>query len=348
MISLVIICVVSAILVTIANAFCVVIILLCKELHKPSHMAVFSLLLTHVIEGVFVLPSYAVERSGKFQNEAACDIFRFSYLLGNYISCFSVLVISIDRFIGVQFPFRYNMYVTKQRIKGIIIFIWVYVTIICLIPFIPSNRKDNCLYNPQKEWVITMLFLHTLLPFLIIVACNIVIFKKTAGLFKRKRDQSIERRRSRLFVKKESLLSEEEPDLPKLRRHGKNTKVSFLIIISFIVFSGPSLFYYLLLTLCPEKCFPNGFFDRELDIYDHSMKKEIIGFVVKFLPLMEGVISPLIYCWYNAGFINQRKMLSEQMHVWFSSSRSIVKRGNCIFKQHEGRKDSEQVADIEV
>ena len=297
----------------------IALIIFCKELHKPSHIAVFSLLLTHTIEGLLVFPSYAAERSGLVKSETVCDIFRFSYLTANYISCLTVLVISFDRFIGVQFPFRYQECVTMRRMFGVLIFVWVYVAILCLVPFVPSGRKDHCHYNPQKEWVVVMLVFNTLLPFLLIMIFNVVILKKTTSLFKRRQKQSIERRNSRLLAKTESSLSDCDA-IMRMSNSKKLTKPLYLIIATYMICNGPSLCYYLLLTLCPYKCFPDGYYIRELDIYDHSLQKEMVGFIMKFLPLMEGVVSPIIYCWYNSGFVENRRMMGERIRTWFAAT----------------------------
>ena len=277
MLSTVVILAISAILMTIINLFCISIILSSKRLYNSSHLAILSLLLAHTIQGFIVLPSYSIENSENrvLRNEVLCDIFRFSYLYTNYVSCLSVLVISIDRFIGVQFPFRYLVNVTAERLSRVLMFIWVYVAILCFIPFIPSERKEKCHYNPQKEWVIGMLICHTFLPFLVIILSYIYILKKI---------------RIHLTI----INSSHQTVAMNIRTQFNKSTVTILIVAAYILCWGPSLVYYIFLTICPFKCFPNGFSD--------SNEKEVIGLVIKLLTLFDGFLTPLIYCFADQTF----------------------------------------------
>lgn len=50
--------------VFIVNLYCIVIIILNKTLHRPSHIAICSLLIAHFLQSIFVIPSYAVKKLG--------------------------------------------------------------------------------------------------------------------------------------------------------------------------------------------------------------------------------------------------------------------------------------------
>ena len=270
MVPYVVVSIISAILVTLINVYCVVIIISSRKVRSPPHMTIFSLLLGHALQGMFVIPCYAAKKSGIYKHTIVCEIFRFSYLLTNYWCCLSVLVITIDRFIGVQFPLKYKVWVTRKRLSRAMFCVWLYVLILCLIPFAPSDSK-TCKYNPQKQWVITMLIVNTLIPFIIVMILYIFIFKKIKIVLKGKLGK-VNRSKTEL----------------------KRAKITFFIVATYVLCWGPSLLYYLLLTLCHGTCFHKSFHD--------SKSREIVGFLIKFLTFIDGLIAPLIYCFASRHF----------------------------------------------
>ena len=276
----VIITIISAIFVTIINIYCVTILIRSKKIRSPPHMTICGLLLGHALQGMFVIPCYAAKKSGIYKNTIVCEIFLFSYLLTNYWCCLSVLVITIDRFIGVQFPLKYKIWVTTKRLSRVLFCVWLYVLILCLIPFAPSDSKA-CKYNPQKQWVITMLIVNTLIPFIIVMILYIFIFKKIKMVLKGKRYSTMNLTESR--SKKEL----------------KRAKITFFIVATYVVCWGPSVFYYILQTLCPKICFHKHFHD--------SKTEEVVNFLIKFLTFVDGLIGPLIYCCASRNFNTLRR-----------------------------------------
>ena len=278
----VVVSIISAILVTLINVYCVVIIIRSRKVRSPPHMTIFSLLLGHALQGIFVIPCYAAKKSGIYKNTIVCEIFRFSYLLTNYWCCLSVLVITIDRFIGVQFPLKYKFWVTTKRLSRVLFCVWLYVLILCLIPFAPSDSK-TCKYNPQKQWVITMLIVNTLIPLIVIMIFYIFIFKKI-----------------KMVLKDKGLM-----EVKKSTKESKRAKITFFIVGTYVLCWGPSLFYYLLLNLCHNTCFHKDFHD--------SKAEEIVGFLIKFLTFIDGLIGPLIYCCASRNFNMLRKRVIDSI-----------------------------------
>ena len=332
MIGIVVILIICAFFVTVINIYCIAIILYCRKLHKPAHIAILSLLVGHSIQGIIVLPVYAYERSDIEKAKGICDVFRFSYLFTNYTCCLSVLVISLDRFIAIKFPFRYQVGFTSKRMTRLLVFVWGYVFLLCTIPFLPSDRNDNCYYNPQKEWVLTMLFGHTLIPFIIIIFCYVVIYKEITAVLRRRTARGVS---SLGDIEEEtrSIIERGHRNI-KFRNQLNKTNVTLIIVAAYVFCWGPSLFYYLLLTLCKSSCFHKNFHKKFSANFDESSTKEITGFVIKFLTLFDGFLSPLIYCCTNHHFNTERKALLVKFKnkIWCSKAININERST--FDRH--------------
>ena len=305
MIPIVVFLIISAILVSILNAYSIIIVIYCKRLHKTSHIAILSLLVGHLIQGIFVLPVYAYERSDIPKSKAVCAMFRFTYLFSNYICCLSVLVVSLDRFLAVKFPLKYKTKLTSKLMTRILVFLWLYVFLMCLFPFIPSQGSEQkCSYTPQKEWVLIMLLGHTMIPFFVIIICYVFMYKKIVSVLQRRDPKS-----SHCSLPESERTTETRKRVMSVREQLNKTNVTFFIVIAFFVCRGPSFIYYLLLTICKNECFHSHYYKMFSENYDESLEKETTGFFIKYLTLLDGFLSPLIYCTCNRSFNAERRNL---------------------------------------
>jgi len=158
----------------------------------------------------------------------------------------------------------------------------------------------------------TMLIVNTLLPFIVILFCYVVIFKKVKNVFIRRQQPT---------CMLGPLLGPQQttptigPNLKTERGHFKKTKIAFLIVGAYIVCWGPSFIYNLLLTLCPQSCF--------FASYGGSKTEEIVGFVTKLLTFINGLVAPTIYCCGNAHFNALRKRMYSSIRKRFSQKESV-------------------------
>ena len=113
--TIVIILILLAIIVFSCNLFCILNIAFSKHLRRASHIAICSLLFAHLIQGLFVIPSYAMKRAKFGYERVICDVFRFSYLLTNYAACISLLIVTLDRLVAVVYPLRYSVKATMKK-----------------------------------------------------------------------------------------------------------------------------------------------------------------------------------------------------------------------------------------
>ena len=290
--TIVIILILLSIIVFSCNLFCVLNIAFSKHLKRASHIAICSLLFAHLIQGLVVIPSYAMKRAKFGDQRVICDVFRFSYLFTNYAACISLLLVTVDRLVAVMYPLKYSVNATMKKMMYILCSCSVYVVCLCVIPFFTAKAKSSCSYGPTKEWTIFMLTFNTLIPFIVIFVSYILIFSRTKKAFKSRNTE-------------------------RARRHQSQRKVfktTVLIVLSFIFCWGPSFVYYFLQAVC-ETCLA--------DLYRREDIEKIITFLMKVLTFVDGIIAPLIYCFMNTRFnVERQKALRRLRTSTMKSMRS--------------------------
>ena len=304
--------------VTFLNIGCLYLMFSTCQQRRTAATLIASLLVAHMIQGIVVMPLYTIKRwdiTNKLAKTIVCDTFLFSYLFTNYVSCIAVLLISLDRFLAIIAPFKYRVRATTSSAKKAIIGSWIYVLILCLIPFASDHKK--CHYNPSRDWTILMLLGNTALPFVTITAVYSVICRKSRQFLRNR-----ERRRS------QQLSPEQITNRRTLRviltKELAAVKVAFIITICYIICWGPSFMYYLLRKLCP-KCYPDNFED--------SPTEKRLGYAMKFLTMIDGIVAPVVYCLFDR---NLRKAVARKQ----SNNRARRLTEESVFKSKNGTSDS--------
>ncbi|XP_065664134.1 5-hydroxytryptamine receptor 1B-like [Hydra vulgaris] len=274
--------------IIIINLYCLIITYQSRKLHKPSNVAICSLILAHLVQGVIVIPLYTLKRSNFEIPFLTCDMFRFFYMLTNYAACLSLMIVTIDRFLHLQIPFKYRVYITVKRICIFLVIMWIYTIALCLIPFVNQINRQDCSYIPSKLWTTLMLICNTSVPLLFTIILYLMIFKKARAVEKKKR--LIQNLR---FV------------------YLNKSNIVFLIVFCYVICWGPSCIYYLLESLCHERCFRRN--------YHNSTSEKIVTLIMKIMTFMDGFIAPFIYCIGNRTFKKASKLSRNRMKVAFSN-----------------------------
>ena len=299
--------------ITVLNSGCLFVLLSRKKQRPASSLLLASLLIIHIIQGVIVIPFYTVKR-WDIEGEPVCSIFRFSYLLTNYLSCITILLISLDRFVAIRFPLHYRVRAINSFVLKVMAASWLYVLALCLIPF--WNSDDECIYNPSKIWSVVMLSWNTFTPFLIIIVIYSYISRKSFVFVRncerrrcRQKGERPPRQKRRSVISMRAFLSKE---------FGA-AKVAVLITVSYIICWGPSFMYYMLKSTC-KHCFSKSFKD--------SLTEKNLNYAMKILTLVDGLAAPTIYCLRNMDVVNRgRRSLrsfTQSMSRTLTSRRTVV------------------------
>lgn len=139
-----------------------------------------------IFQGTTVLPFSTVEQLLNYWpfGNIFCEIWLATDVLCCTASIYLVLAISVDRYIGVTRPLRYNLIMTKKRVYIIILFVWILSLIVSLAPFLgwkkPKTTNKTCEVNDNVGYALFSTCLSFYIPLLIILLVYYRIYKEAS------------------------------------------------------------------------------------------------------------------------------------------------------------------------
>ena len=128
------------------NSLCLHFMRVKKLWEKPSTILLANLLITNMVQGLFVQPMHIAKSLG-IDNPPVQELidtgYLFSYLLAFYGVCLGALLVALDRFFATFLAQRYKIYVTLRKTLCVLAGMWIYILILCLIPFLSHTRNDR-------------------------------------------------------------------------------------------------------------------------------------------------------------------------------------------------------------
>lgn len=118
--------------------------------------------------------------------EWCCRAVASAGLTLSFISILHLCLLSIDRYIAIQKPFRYQFIVTRRRVITILLLIWLSVVVILNVPLADFEfRADTygCTSHSthssthDSPYIFFLVALFVIIPFAIICFSNAVVFK---------------------------------------------------------------------------------------------------------------------------------------------------------------------------
>lgn len=310
--------VIASVVITIINSMCIYVIFHSQKLtKKPPTILISNLILTHMIQGILVIPTYALRKSKVFSNHFAedivCDTFRFTYMLTFYSATLNVLLLSTDRLLAVKLLKRYDSLVKRSSVLKVTVFSWIYLLLLCGIPFLPLIDLENsphatCHYNQQPEWTIFMLITHAFVPYVFIIMTYVYVHMKISKL-----RQYFNVLNAKDFQSKQEK-KKHERQCRKVEFNNKITKLTFLVICIYGITWAPSMTYYLLRHLYPST----------FSFHYGSPTDRWISFLIKFVNFFDAIGAPIIYCYFHDEFRQEFKLIVMKTKVvtFFSNTDS--------------------------
>ena len=151
-----------------------------ESLRTISNRFLASLSIADVLVGFVIDPVWIVIKCW-IQPEVHSNLFLTSTMLWIHTTAATTLnscCVSIDRFIAIRFPFRYQDGLTKRRCFAVIILVWF---ISLSLPFLMFSREGM----NRKELLVSITFTICLVPLLVVSFCYILIFKLARKQFRR-------------------------------------------------------------------------------------------------------------------------------------------------------------------
>ena len=184
---------------------------------------------------------------------------------------FNLCCVSVDRFIAIRFPFRYQDIITKKRCYAVIIMVWLISLFLPFSRILVDNRT-----NIEQLWF-SLTFITFVLPITVVVLCYFSIFKAA-----RKQANSI---------KRQNLQHSNEMNAPvRALQNYKAIKTIGFVLGVFIVSWMPSLVVSVVdYVTASDKC------------VDHRLAYVVWPWI-EAIAFTSSAINPWIYCFRNGEF----------------------------------------------
>ena len=153
------------------------------SLRTISNRFLASLSIADLLVGLVVGPAWIVIGFW-IQPPVLPSLFYFAYILWLHTTAattFNTCCVSVDRFIAIRFPFRYQVSVTKKRCYKVIFLVWLFSLILPFSVFLVD-------YEPMINYFVSMIFLAfiiSVIPLLVVSFSYVCIFKSAKKQFKR-------------------------------------------------------------------------------------------------------------------------------------------------------------------
>ncbi|KAG7277258.1 hypothetical protein CRUP_036927 [Coryphaenoides rupestris] len=183
----------------VGNVLVVIAVLTSRALKPPQNLFLVSLASADILVATLVMPfSLANELMGYwFFGKVWCDI----YLALDVLFCTSSIVhlcaISLDRYWSVTQAVEYNLKRTPQRVKGMIVVVWLISAVISFPPLITMDRSSSetnlqCVLNDETWYILYSSLGSFFAPCVIMILVYIRIYQvaktRTRTMSEKKRD----------------------------------------------------------------------------------------------------------------------------------------------------------------
>ena len=152
-----------------------------ESLRTISNRFLASLSIADVLVGLVIDPVWIVIKCW-IQPEVHSNLFMITKMLWIHTTAATTLnscCVSIDRFIAIRFPFRYQDILTKRRCLAVIILVW-FISLSLSLPILFFQPGKD-----RKELFVSITCTMFLAPLLVVSFCYIIIFKVARKQFGR-------------------------------------------------------------------------------------------------------------------------------------------------------------------
>ena len=244
-----------------------------ESLRTISNWFLASLCVADFLAGLVVDPMYIAIRvfAQPRKGSNLLNVIYMVWIHSTAATVFNLCCVSVDRFIAIRFPLRYQDIITKQRCYAVIIMVWL------ISLFLPFSKilADNHM-NVEDFWF-SLSFVFFKLPITVVTLCYFAIFKAA--------------RKQASRINRENLQKTNEKNAPaRAMQNYKAIKTIGFVLGVFIVSWMPSLVVSVVdYVTASDKCV-----DHKL-VYVVWPWIEVIG-------LTSSAINPWIYVFRNGEF----------------------------------------------
>ena len=285
-----------------------------------TNFFIVSLAFADLLVAILVMPFNAsVELSGKWVfGRTMCDFFNANDVLFSTASILHLCCISMDRYIAILHPLKYEVKMTKNRVAVMLAVTWVASILISYIPVYSQvyttkqhfqtleDDPQSCVFIVNKVYACVSSSVSFWIP------CSIMVFVY-AKIF-------IEARKQEKFVQSNAMYMQysearfgrhdnghasqtngmlagdgdvQRSERKRMKREHKAAKTLGIIMGAFILCFLPFFLWYVITTMCGDACpYP-----------------PVVGSMLFWIGYFNSCLNPLIYAYFNRDFRTAFKKL---------------------------------------
>ena len=129
----------------IANSVIIIAFIRCRKLRSGSgyNLLLVFLAIADILFVFLTIPVAALVHYGYPKNFYGCLILTSSTRIPILLTVSTLLIIAVDRFVSIRWPFKHEQYCSKPRLITSVILLWVVDVIVCLLPLAGFNNGWN-------------------------------------------------------------------------------------------------------------------------------------------------------------------------------------------------------------
>ncbi|XP_061697938.1 trace amine-associated receptor 13c-like [Syngnathoides biaculeatus] len=156
-----------------------------RQLYTPTNLLLLSLAVSDLLVGFVVMPGEIYMRiSCWFLGDIACSLWSYMTLTTTSSSVGNMVLISVDRYVAICDPLRYNVKVTVKRIQLCVCLSWVTSLLYCAIllkdqlghPGMYNSCRGECVIGLEVYAGILDIVISFVLPLSIIITLYTRVF----------------------------------------------------------------------------------------------------------------------------------------------------------------------------
>ncbi|XP_006820091.1 dopamine receptor 2-like [Saccoglossus kowalevskii] len=176
-----------AILTVVSNTIVVVAIARIRSLRTITNSLIVSLAIADLIMGLITMPLAIVNDIAGGQwylGHIACDFWMATEILSGTASIMNLSMISLERYIAIQYPLTHRWFMSSQTAAGMIAFAWIIplgMSYPCIVWWhsvkISLHRPAVCTFTDDGNYILMVVSLSFFIPSIIMIFVYVMIFR---------------------------------------------------------------------------------------------------------------------------------------------------------------------------
>nr|KAG5696560.1 hypothetical protein BaRGS_030428 [Batillaria attramentaria] len=239
-----------SLIIVIGNSLVIVSVVRVTALHKVTNFFLVSLASADLLMGVFTIPLFIVWmlRQDMFAASVSCNVVLLSCLFVSVSSQANVMVVTMERFYAVSYPFQHRQLFRARRgiVRNTISAVWILSGVFSGLSIMAVNKeRATCSYYDyfDKNFLLVSVILGVFVPFAVLCGLNVKILSKvhSSSLFQQDMYRPCERPINPQFRRRSSVLT----------LSSKATKMVLAICFLFLLGWTPFFIVVVVHSFCP-------------------------------------------------------------------------------------------------